>query len=101
MWVNGGVPCGEYSDLTLGRESFIHCMHDGEFAIADDVYKDQQYFIYPSAYPQVSAWQKNIMSRHETMNKRMKDWACLKKVFRHRVELHPLCFYAVANISPK
>lgn len=39
------------------------------------------------------------MSRHETVNRRMKQFQALKQVFRHNITKHPMVFYAVANLT--
>ena len=52
VWVNGGVPCGEYSDLALARASYIDMVGPMELTIADKGYRDDNFFIYPSTiYP--------------------------------------------------
>lgn len=99
VWVNGGVPCGEYPDLKLAREGYLNIIDEGELTIADDGYQDAAHFIYPQRYPEIGARLKVVMSRHETVNKRMKQWGCLKQRFRHRRILHPVCFRAVANLT--
>ena len=35
-------------------------------------------------------------ARHETVNKRLKQWGCLKQTFRHKRNKHKLVFAAVA-----
>lgn len=99
VWVNGGVPCGSWSDLKLARETYITMVNAGETTIADDTYKDAAYFIYPSGFPDSIALQKRIMARHETINARLKQFSVLTKPFRHRLNLHPICFHAIANIT--
>lgn len=98
VWINGGVPCGEYPDLKLARDLYLMMIGDGERTVADDGYRSHR-FIYPQLYPEFRARLKTIMARHETVNKRMKQWSCLNERFRHRVILHPLCFRAVANLT--
>ena len=39
------------------------------------------------------------VERHETINRRFKQWDVLKQVFRHDISLHETCFTAVANIE--
>jgi hypothetical protein len=39
------------------------------------------------------------MARHETMNKRFKKFRVLSGTFRHDLEFHQICFYAVAAIT--
>jgi hypothetical protein len=38
----------------------------------------------------------NARARHETVNKRFKQWACLQNVFRHNVDDHYFYFASVA-----
>ena len=45
---------------------------------------------------------KTVLSPHETVNKRMKQFGCLKQVFRHADDLaykHASAFRAVAVIT--
>ena len=82
VWVAGGVPCGEFSDLKLARSRIVHLLEHNERIVADDTYKDPRYFIYPSGYPADSAEiQKKIMSRHETLNSRLKILVFCKQHF--------------------
>lgn len=99
VWANGGVPCGEYSDLKLARAGYVDAVGPDEMTIADDTYKDANFFIYPSGNPESIREQKRIMARHETVNRRLKQWGVLQKVFRHSLQLHSPCFYAVVNVT--
>jgi len=72
VWVYGGLPCGQYSDLRLARECYVRAVGEGELTLADDTYKDRRFFIYPSAFPDTVASQKAFMTRHETVNRRLK-----------------------------
>ena len=47
VWAHGGLPCGEWSDLRLARDAFIHRLQPHEKALADKGYKDQHYFENP------------------------------------------------------
>ena len=42
---------------------------------------------------------KVLMSRHETVNRRFKQWAILHDRFRHPEELHEDVFTAIAVIT--
>ncbi len=98
VWVHGGVPCGDFSDLTLARSMYLSFVDDGELTVADDGYVDP-HFIYPRGYPQLSIQLKAISQRHETINKHIKTWRILSTPFRHEdLTFHRRCFYAVANI---
>ena len=40
-----------------------------------------------------------VRQRHETVNRRMKQWRILKGVFRHDINLHHIAFAAVAVVT--
>jgi hypothetical protein len=96
VWVFGGLPCGEFSDLKLARELFVHnLLHNDiihEKAVADGVYRDHNHFITPLYNPQSVISQQAIRSRHENVNGKIKRFRCLTSVFRHDRENHYLCF---------
>jgi hypothetical protein len=72
VWVNGGVPCGEY--------------------------RNPLHFIYPNGNQIPYALHKRILARHETVNRRLKSWGVLGQIYRHDIDSHWLCFTAVANL---
>jgi hypothetical protein len=70
----------------------------GERALADKGYADPNYFIFPQ-FNVPNARHKLIMARHETVNRRLKQFGVLGQVFRHKLQLHPRCFKAVINLT--
>jgi hypothetical protein len=98
VWAYGGMPCGEYPDLVLARDLYLDTIDLGEMTMADDGYNDRNYFITGAYFPQRAEEIKRIMARHETVNRRLKQFKVLGDRFRHNVHLHPRCFYAVVNI---
>lgn len=98
VWAHGGVPCGEYSDLKLARDVLIHMLNPNEKIVADRGYNDNLFFVTPSNSPQYPRI-KRILARHETINKRLKQWKCLGSRFRHPLFRHPKCFHAIINIT--
>ena len=70
-------------------------VNQGEMTLA---YKDD-HFMYHVRYPETANEQKKIMARHETVNRRVKQWNILNTRFRHDISHHRNCFYAVANIT--
>jgi hypothetical protein len=98
VWVFGGVPCGEYNDLGLSRLSYVEQLRPGELTVTDDGYNDGNYFMFPRAYPDYAHELKAIAQRHETINNLFKRWNVLRTPFRHELEKHRLCFYAIAHI---
>lgn len=97
VWTHGGYPCGQYPDLRLAREAYIWSVNPGEKTVADHGYNDPQYFIRKTANN--IKLHTRIMSRHETVNKRMKQFKILKNVYRNKLEKHPIVFHAVANLT--
>jgi hypothetical protein len=98
VWAYGGYGCG-MPDLVLAREAYIEFIDEGELTIADDGYRDRRYFIYPAICPpNMSAIHKAVMSRHETVNGRLKNFNVMKSMFRHDKSKHSQCFHAVINI---
>lgn len=89
VWINGGVPCGEWPDLRLARDSYTSMVNLNEMTVADEGYNDRNFFIY----------NKEIMARHETVNRRLKQFGVLHQKFRHQRHLHPQCLHAVANLT--
>lgn len=96
VWVFGGYPCGQYVDLKLSHEAFVPSLITGERAMADKAYKDP-HFIIPN--PQNSNQHGFIMSRHETVSRRLKQFLILKDVYRHSLKKHPMIVSAVANVT--
>lgn len=97
VWAYGGYPAGEYPDLKLSRELYVHQVMPGELTFADKGYRDAKFFITPDSTN--NAGHKYIMSRHETVNKRFRQFRVLGNTFRHDIDKHTSCFHAVANIT--
>lgn len=97
IWKFGGYPAGSYPDLKLARELYIPSLPPGEKTIADRGYNDTNFFVTPRNEDDYAL--KIILSRHETVNKRIRQYRVLKNVFRHSLDKHVLCFDAVVNIT--
>jgi hypothetical protein len=109
IWVNGGVPCGSTPDLTLARTAFTGMLGPGEKAMADKGYRDghgdDSKFVTPIENPydaELRAFNrshKRYMARHETVNKRVKQFFVLRHQYRHDLLRHRDCFNAVINVT--
>lgn len=97
MWKHGGYPCGDYPDLKLAREVYVHLVNVGEKTLADKGYRDKKFFILPTE--NTKNIHGRIMSRHETVNKRIKQFRAMKHEFRHNLQKHPMVFSAVVNAT--
>lgn len=97
VWAFGGYPCGLFPDLSLAREVYVHSVRVDEKTMADKGYKDDTFFILPNVHNKIL--HKAIMSRHEHVNKRMKQFKILKNEFTHSLSKHAMVFHAVANVT--
>jgi hypothetical protein len=43
--------------------------------------------------------QQSVRARHGTVNKRLNQFNCLKNLFRHKVQKHGACFWAVTVLT--
>jgi hypothetical protein len=98
VWAHGGLPCGEWSDLRLARDAIIHVLDPGERIIADRGYRDQTFFDIPNGNED-DEQKRKILARHETVNRRIKQFCCMSQRFRHSLRLHPRFFHAVTNLT--
>ena len=104
--VHGPFPCGKYADITIFRHALKHFLGEGERAEADSgyIHESPGFVVVPDALvgEEHARMKSRIRSRQETVNKRFKQWGCLKQVFRHKEDLarqHSSCFRAVAVIT--
>ena len=70
----------------------------GELVVADKGYRGDKSVRIPSAcvsHTDHHAMNK-ALARHETINRRLKQFGVLGKRFRHELRLHHVCFEAVA-----
>lgn len=93
VWTYGGLPCGDWPDLKIAKESYIHCVKKGELTLADRGYNLRSYFKTPT-----TAQEKRILARHETLNGRLKQFGAMSQRFRHSKEKHPVLFSACINV---
>jgi hypothetical protein len=92
-------------DITLARGNCVPRLRPGELVMADKGYQDGgMYFRTPRTGSNLTVDElrfnrqhKLVMSRHEMVNQRMKNFQVLNVQFRHHsIELHQLCFIACA-----
>jgi hypothetical protein len=97
VWIHGPFPCGKYPDITIFRSALKQELPNNEKAEADLGYRGEAAKIrLPVAGDDV---QQRVRSRHETVNRRFKQFECLGRVFRHNLGKHGSVFGAVAVIT--
>lgn len=107
VWTNGPFPCGSNPDITIFRKGLIHMLEGGEMVEADRGYRGEPGRIRtPVDYATpLEKQQKNLArARHETVNRRFKQFGILSTRFRHYVSnddlsLHKTVFESVVVIT--
>jgi DDE superfamily endonuclease len=101
VWVNGPFPCGEWSDLKIAKDDLFKSLAPNEMVVADGGYRDGGWHAdTPNGLNDYMSRIKSVArARHETINKRIKQFNVLRSTFRHDLEKHGFCFHAAANIT--
>lgn len=92
VWASGGFPCGDWSDLKIAKNLYLHHARN-EVTLADKGYRFKPYFKIPT-----NALEKRVLARHETLNGRLKEFKVLGSTFRHPLKKHPNVFHACVNL---
>lgn len=101
VWIYGPFPAGAWPDISIFRLALILELGAGEKVEADRGYVGESRIrtpVYggPESYRDQ---QSTVRARHETANRRFKQWNILSRVFRHDLEKHQSVFEAVAVIT--
>jgi DDE superfamily endonuclease len=103
--VNGPYPCGQWHDLTVAREDLCYKLAQSEFedemVLADGGYQDgYNFFETPTGHNNADQRMKaQARARHETINRRFKQWGVMGQRFRASHLEHGKYFAAVANLT--
>ena len=101
VWVNGPFPCGDFNDLQIFMDFGLKDnLEKDERVEADDGYggADPEFTRTRSSifHSKLTAGVRNeVRARHETANKRIKQFAALSGVFRHDLCKHSTVFLAI------
>ena len=99
--LHGPFLCGSYPDITVFRLGLKRMLGPGEKVVADCGYRGDT----KTCTPLNATNQEHLVAmgraraRHETINRRLKKWNCLKNVYRHHLDKHYLVFTSVAVIE--
>jgi len=107
LHIDGPFPPGKggLNDLATFRWGIMGWLEEDERAEADDGYLGEapRYIKCPKSFTHLDKalqMEQDVRSRHEMVNKRLKQWACLRNRFRHHeFEKHSSCFRAVAVLT--
>ena len=98
-WVHGPFPCGRYSDVTIFRLGMKQALVRGEKVVADGGYVDESCEKNPTDRSKSNLFHSQARARHETVNRRIKQFAIARQRFCHKLSRHSCCFHAVANLT--
>jgi DDE superfamily endonuclease len=99
VWINGPFACGRWPDIKIFRLQLRDLLSPGEMVEADRGYRGEPTKIRtPDEFVSLTdrKAKSRARARHETVNKRLKQWGSLKQRFRHDLGKHKLVFAAVA-----
>ena len=100
VWVHGPYPCGSNPDVTVFRKGMKTVLDNEERAIADKGYTDDMALTPDTVFSPIQSHLHSMLrARHETVNKRLKQFAVLNCKFRHALSYHGTCFHAVSRIT--
>lgn len=99
MWIKGPKPAAT-KDLTMAREpnGILEKIPDGKKIIGDKAYRGEPDKISaPNLHDclMASTYKGRARSRHETFNKRIKDFQIINQRFRNKLSKHQIAFEAV------
>jgi hypothetical protein len=103
MWVNGPYAAGKYTDIKIFHRGLAHWLDEHERVEADNGYIGEalQKVKCPGCAlnpTENQAMQNPVQSRHESLNRRLKNWAILMSLYRHDLMGHGNVFWAIAVI---
>lgn len=100
VWMNGPFVASK-NDQGVFNSALRQKMHPSKLAIVDKGYaKKSRQLCKPTSRDSdaLRKFKSRARARHESFNKRIKDFNCLKHKFRHGFHKHQHCFEAVCVI---
>ena len=98
----GPYIAGSFPDRRIASIWLNRAMPRGEYYFADAGYKDKNVSCCVSRQ-QLNDVEKRrfdgLMARHETINRRFKEWGILQQIYRHSEICHGTVFNAIAVIT--
>jgi hypothetical protein len=104
VWINGPYEPGIWNDLAIFRNALLTELEEGERVEADDGYRGDspRYVKCPASignHEEMNTSAAFVRRRHETINKRFKQWGILKQVYRGDLSKHGTAFRVCAIIT--
>ena len=85
VWFHGPFPCGAFNDVKIFSLKLQTMLLYCEKVITDRGYKGNPFCMTPddSWNEEQTKFMAKARARHETINRRLKQWGCLKQLWRH------------------
>ena len=104
MWINGPFACGKYNDCSIFLKGMAARLGRNERVEVNDGYNgaSPKYTKVPgscTARKERKEIQSTVRARHETFNKRLKQWGSMRNVWHHGPTKHATAVRAVAVIN--
>ncbi len=93
------LPSVSYSDLAIFRYGIRKGLQNDEFVVTDRRYPDTHCIQPPGEHHPHHRVYLKIRSRHEVLNKCVKQFGVMTDRFRHSVSYHCTCFHALLRYS--
>ena len=97
VWAHGPFPCGAHTDLLIFQRRLQHHLRPGERALTDKGCKsNRRKWRLNGASPRFASL---VRARHETVNRRLKQFRVLGSRYKRSLRKRAFCFHAVANLT--
>lgn len=100
VWINGPYACGSWNDQKIFNHGMRFWLGEGERVEADGGYRGPQ-IMRPDDYATKEEKRAKDLARarHETINRRFKQFGILGQQYRHPLKKHQMVFRAIASIT--
>ena len=100
VWINGPFACGQWPDLKIFSSALVNMLGPNEMVETDDGYKHPRCRRTSHVISKQDSRARAIArARHECINKKFKQWGCMKQPFRHELWKHKYCFKAIVALT--
>ena len=96
VWAHGPFPCGSFPDIRIFNLGLKNHLLPNEVVLCDKGYRGNQIINDLNFNSHLGGV---YLARHETANRRLKQFNVLSQRFKHDLSLHSSCFYSVLNLT--
>lgn len=76
-----------------------NALFSSELLVADLGYSDEKALLKTDIFLCQRNFHSSVRARHETLNRRIKQFSALSEKFRHGISKHAVCVFAVCKIT--